>query len=208
MNEGKRSPIEYRSATVAEVNYAQRIITVIAVPYGEPAIVQYRNEYVEETHERGAYANLKNVRPGQIKANRDHEISRTFGKVVTWDPDSTVGVVAEVRSSQTALGDESLALADDGVLGASVGFFIRNDPGVVGQRLERRPGSDMRRRLVLNAGVHHLALTPDPAFTGAQTLSVRDTDIVNAADLPPLPPTPWLDEWTAYLAARRDGLAS
>jgi phage head maturation protease len=200
-----RAPIEYRNAAVSEVNFDKRTVTLIAIPYGETAVVRYRSELMEEEHQRGAYDNLETVRPGRIKANRDHDINRPVGKVMKWHPKSSEGLLAEVRISQTTSGDETLALADDEVLGASLGFFIR-PPG--GQQIERRSGGQLPRRVVTNAGVHHLAFTADPAYEGASVLSVRNGEnIVSAAELPQIH-TPVLDEWTAYLSARRAGIAS
>jgi phage head maturation protease len=147
-----------------------------------------------ESFERGAFDGIEK-RPNRVRANRDHDKRRTVGKVVNFWPSREEGLVAEVRVSQTTLGDETLALADDEVLGASVGFAVRGRDQV----LERR---SMSRR-VKRAFMDHLAFTPDPAYLGAMPLSVREgASKANAAELPKLV-TPNLDELVAWQRAHQ-----
>lgn len=201
IDNNERQPVEFRAASVAAVDFEKRLITVVAAPYDETAIVRYRSELMEESFDRGAFDSLKSTRPGRVKANLEHDRTSMVGKVMRWDPDSNEGNVAEVRISRTPRGDETLALADDDVLGASLEFAPRR------QHIERRSGGYPRRR-IQDAFVDWLAFTGEPAYTGAKVLSVRSAEeVVNAADLPPLH-TPLLDEWTAYLASRRAGVAS
>ena len=178
------APIEFRSSTVAGVNFAQRIIELIAVPYEEAAAVEYRGEVWNEVFLRGSFDGIEK-RPGRVCANRDHERQRTVGKVVNFWPSRSEGLVAAVRIAQTVLGDETLALAAEDCLGASVGFAVSGS----GQELDRRS----KTRKIKQALLDHLAFVPDPAYLGAGVLSVRSAS----------PVTPALDELLAWCAARR-----
>jgi phage head maturation protease len=115
-----RSPVELRSSNLAGVNFAQRTIEVIAVPYDELAPVEYRGELWNESFARGAFDGIER-RPNPIRANRDHDKRRTVGKIVDFWPSRQEGLVASVRVARTELGDETLVLADEDCLGASVG---------------------------------------------------------------------------------------
>jgi len=189
------APVEVRSSSVSSVNFAQRIIEFVAVPYGEEALVEYRGEMWNEAFEPGSFDGIEK-RPNRIRANRDHERSRTVGKAVAFYPSRVEGLVGHVRIAQTPLGDETLALADEDCLGASVGFAVRGSDQV----LDRR---SMRRR-IKRAFMDHLAFVPDPAYTGAGVLAVRSAglQVPAAAELQPLV-TPELDELAAFMAARR-----
>lgn len=188
------APVEFREASVAEVKFPQRIISVVAVPYDQTAVVEYRGEMWEESFERGAFDGIEK-RPNRVRANRDHDKRRTVGKVVKFWPSREEGLVSEVRIAQTPLGDETLALADEDILGASVGFAARGRDQV----FDRSTHS----RRIKRAFLDHLAFTPDPAYVDAMPLDVRrNVPAPNAADLPPLV-TPALDEVRAWLQARQ-----
>jgi HK97 family phage prohead protease len=186
------APVEFRSSNVAGVNFAQRIIEVIAIPYEEVALVEYRGEMWKEIHCRGAYDGIEK-RPNRVRANRDHERQRTVGKAVNFWPSRTEGLVAAIRIAQTPLGDETLALADEDCLGASVGFAVRGSD----QELDRRN----QTRRIKRAFLDHLAFVPDPAYAGAGVLSVRNTQPA-VANLQPLN-TPVLDDLVAWMQARK-----
>ena len=94
-----------------------------------------------------------------MRANRDHDRQRTIGKAVNFWPSRKEGLVAAVRIAQTSLGDETLALADEDCLGASVGFAVRGS----GRELDRRN----RTRRIRQALLDHLAFVPDPAYLSA-----------------------------------------
>lgn len=183
------APIEHRYAGVRVdgVDFAQRLITVVAVPYGEPALVEYRSEVWNEIFERGAFNSVTGA-PHRVRVNRDHNKTRTIGKVVQFWPDRQEGLVAEVRVARTPLGDESLALADEDMLSASVGFGVRSTDQV----LDR---ATMTRR-IKNAYLDHLSFVESPAYVGAQVLSVRDVTGGEAAKLEPIR-TPILDKFAA-----------
>jgi phage head maturation protease len=187
------APVEFREAAVTEVKFPQRIITIVAVPYEEPALVEYRGEMWEESFERGSFDGIEK-RPNRVRANRDHDKRRTVGKVNNFWPSRDEGLVSEVRIAQTPLGDETLALADEEILGASVGFAARGRDQVFDR------GTHSRR--IKRAFVDHLAFTATPAYANAMPIDVRDGEpLPNAANLPPLV-TPALDEVRAWLQAR------
>ena len=177
-------PVEFRSSNVANVNFAKRIIDVIAVPYEEEAAVEYRGEMWRELFLRGSFDGIEK-QPNRVRANRDHDRARTVGKVVKFSPSRSEGLVAAVRIVQTALGDETLALADEDCLGASVGFAVRGS----GQELDRRT----KTRRIESALLDHLAFVPDPAYISAGVLSVRRSGAPA--------PTPALDELVAFMQA-------
>lgn len=187
-----RAPVEFRDSKLAGVNFAQRLIELIVVPYDEEAIVEHRGELWHEVHMRGAYDGIEK-RPGRVRSNRDHDDQRLVGRALRFWPSRQEGLVAEVRISQTPLGDETLALADDDVLSPSVGFAARGRDQVFDR-------ATMTRR-IRKAFVDHIAFVPDPAYVGAKVLGVRSASSAPADDRPPLD-TPNLDELRAWMAAR------
>ena len=192
--EAPRAPIEFRDSSVTGVNFAQRIIELIVVPYEEPALVEYRGELWNEMFLRGSYDGIEK-RPGRVRGNRDHDDKRLVGKAVKFWPSRTEGLVAEVRISQTPLGDETLALANDDVLGVSAGFAARGRD----QEFDR---PTMTRR-IKKAFLDHIAFTPVPAYAGAGVLAVRSgVQPASVAEMPPIQ-TPNLDELRAWLNARK-----
>lgn len=185
-----RAPIEYRNAAVTGVNFAQRLVEMIAAPYEQEALVEYRGEMWRESFLRGAWNGIE-ARPNRIKANRDHDKTRLVGKAVNFWPDRDEGLVAKVRIANTPLGDETLALADEEMLGVSVGFGVRGSDQVL-----ERPFRRIKR-----AFLDHLAFVADPAYEGARVLSVRSEDPPAAADLPKLV-TPNLDDVLSWMRTR------
>jgi HK97 family phage prohead protease len=185
--ETPKAPLEFRYAgvQVGNVDFANRIITVIAVPYEESALVEYRSEMWNEIFSRGSLDAVA-AAPHRVRVNRDHNKSRTVGKAIQFRPDSDEGLVTEIRIAKTELGDETLALADEECLSASVGFGV----GPQGQTLDRRT---MTRR-INKAYLDHISLVESPAYVGARVLGVREELTVEAAALDPIR-TPLLDEF-------------
>jgi len=190
--EAPAAPVELRSSNVAGVNFAQRLIEIIAVPYEEEAPVEYRGEMWKESFLRGAFDGIEK-RAGRVRANREHDRMHTVGKVANFYPSRTEGLVAAVRIAKTPLGDETLELADEDCLGASVGFAVRGSD----QELDRRS----RTRRIRRAFMDHLAFTSNPVYEGAGVLSVRSV----GATEPVLQPlvTPALDELAEWFRARK-----
>lgn len=157
-----KEPVEHRAAVVHSVDFTERTIELIVVPYGQETVVRDENgRPIREVVERGAFAGIEG-RDDHVTVNRDHDHTRTIGKVVAYR-DDPAGLIASVRVSETQLGDETLALARDGVLKASVGMVVRKGDGVVMRGMRR----------VKRAFVDHVALVPNPAYAGARVLAVR-----------------------------------
>lgn len=182
--ERPRAPIEFRDAGVDHVDFSQRIITVVAVPYETPAKVMYRGQEWNEIFERSAFDNIEK-KHRTIRANRGHSRERTVGKIVRFDRQRNEGLVTEVRIARTPLGDETLALADDDCLSASVGY------GVLPKNFHLDRSNMIRR--ISKAFLDHLAFVEDPAYSDARVLQVRNDDPV--PDPGPLV-TPALDQFT------------
>jgi phage head maturation protease len=195
-----RAPIEMRAATVGDVNFPERLIDVLAVPYEQEALVEYRGQIWRETIERGAFDGVEK-RPNRVKVYRDHEPGAhrqgtntrgLIGKVMTFSPEHQDGLAARARIAKTELGDETLTLAGEGVLGVSIGFGVRGSDQV----LNRAEGTRRIRR----AFVDHLAFPDNGAYEGAQIIDVR-SERRQAADMPPLD-TPNIDEVVAWMRSR------
>lgn len=154
--------VEVRSAAATAVDTAARTITVVAVPYEQPAQVPYRGTVWTEVFERGAFDGIEQQR--QVRVNRDHDKSRTVGKVTRFDARDRRGLIAEIRIASTVLGDETLALAAEDMLSASVGFMT----STAGVHLN--PATRTRR--VRRATLDHLSLVESPAYDGAHVVGV------------------------------------
>lgn len=175
----RREPVEIRSAQVGEVDFEQRTIELIAVPYDQETEGPVRGpdgKLMRELIERGAFDGIE-TRSEHVTANRDHDYSRTIGKVMDYRADDPRGLVAVIRVSDTPLGDESLRLAADDVLKASVGMLVR--------RMDQRVKNGLRR--VKRAFLDHVALVPNPAYSGANVLAVRQEQPGEPADEPDTP---------------------
>jgi phage head maturation protease len=190
--EPRRAPIEFREASVTGVNFDQRVIEMVAVPYEEEATIEYRGEMWRESFMRGAFDGIEK-RPNRVRANRGHDKERTVGKAINFWPSRQEGLVAEVRIAATPLGDETLMLANEDMLSCSAGFGVRGSDQILS-----RPFRKIKR-----AFLDHLAFVESPAYNGARVLSVRSDGLpVNTADLPQLV-TPQLDDVLAWLQTRR-----
>jgi HK97 family phage prohead protease len=185
-----KPPLEFREASVSDVNFAQRLITLVAVPYEEAATVEYRGELWEESFLRGAFDGIEK-RPNRVRANRNHDKNRTVGKALAFFPSRQEGLVADVRIAPTPLGDETLTLADEDMLSVSVGFGVNGSDQVL----------DRPYRRIKRAFLDHLAFVESPAYASAQVLAVRGDEETLAKDLPKLV-TPNLDEVLAWLNTR------
>jgi phage head maturation protease len=169
--------IEIRSGTeyqVADVNFPKRIVTVVAMPYEQPARIVEGGRAFTEVVSRNAFDGIEK-RAGKVRANRDHSWDKPVGKVVGFHPSRKEGLVAEVKISATNLGDDTLRLCDDDVLSASAGFgLLRRDDGRVWDDAEVWEQSRSVRRLN-RLWLDHLALVPNPAYADATVIDVRGT---------------------------------
>ena len=155
--------IEFRAATQVGVSYPKRQIELVVMPYETEAQVIHRGRMIREIVSRGAFEGIDATRR-RIAVNRNHVRDNVVGKAIRFHPSREDGLVAELQIAKTDQGDETLALADEGLLDASAGFGVP-DGG------ESWPERGLRRlsRLWLD----HIAMTPDPAYTGTNVLSVR-----------------------------------
>ena len=177
-----------------DVRFSDRVITLIAVPYDEDAAVVSRGKWITESVAPGSFDGVE-YRASRIKVNRDHLVERSVGRALTLYPSRQEGLVADLRIARTPLGDETLELAADGVLDASVAYAPM--PG--GETYTE----NRTRRRITKAFLGHIALTPEPAYDGAQVLAVRHWSGAVTEELAALAPmpTPNLD---TILARRLD----
>jgi HK97 family phage prohead protease len=181
--------LEYRRAGTLEVRHPERTIDLIAVPYDEETrVLTPSGRWVLETVAPGSFHGVSN----EVRVNRAHDLEQPLGRVVKLYPNDPRGLRAEIRVAKTLAGDEVLELADDELLGASVGF--RPLPG--GEEYS----ADRTRRRITKAFLGHIALTGDPAYLGAKVLAVRTAD-----DPPPKAATPNLDRIRFEMLAERSG---
>jgi HK97 family phage prohead protease len=186
--------VEVRSATALEVRFAERMIDIVAVPYGETTQVMYHGRMIDETVERGAFEGVQ-MRSRDFKVNRAHDPERPIGWVRKFKPRDDRGLIAEIGPLRpTRDGDDALELAADGLLGASVGFMVMRPA-------DERWSVDRRSRTISKAWLDHIALTGAPAYPGAKVLSVRSA--VADDESTPGSATPNLDGVLAWLLAER-----
>jgi phage head maturation protease len=168
--------IETRSGDgyhVSDVNFAKRVVTVIAMPYERPTEIVERGEAFTEVVSKNAFSGSE--KRGGIRANRDHSWEKPVGKIVCLHPSRSEGLVAEVKISRTPLGDDTLELCEDDVLSASAGFgLLRSDNGRGPVYPDAEVWDDRRSVRRLNRlWLEHLAFVPNPAYPDAAVLSVR-----------------------------------
>ena len=77
----RREGVEIRAAQVTGVDFADRIIELIAVPYNEEGVVEHRGGMLRESVAPGAFVGVEE-RDDHVTANREHDYARTFGKVI------------------------------------------------------------------------------------------------------------------------------
>lgn len=172
MSEGQ---IRFRESEVVDVAYGKREITVIAVPYEQETVVDDGDGPLREKFLAGSFSGIES-RAGKVTANRDHRRDRVFGLVKQFDSKAERGLISVVKASDTELGNETLQLARDGVLWASVGF---------GALRQHAPVVDGLRS-IYKAFLQHLAFTPEPAYIGAEVIDVRDVVAVDEPQVPNL----------------------
>ncbi|HZO69404.1 MAG TPA: HK97 family phage prohead protease [Kribbellaceae bacterium] len=169
------------------VNFKDRTIELVAMPWNVETEILFRSQVWRELFLRGAFNDA--IKAGaRIPVNREHDHTLTVGRI-TGMVDHPHGLLASVKIAKTERGDETLELANDGILGGSVGYFLQKMSDVV---LDRRA----MLRTVKRAFMEHLAMTEIPAYKGADTIAVHSEFSKHpAAGLQPLV-TPELDEWT------------
>lgn len=184
-----RGPIEIRSATVTEVDYPDRTVSLVIAPFDEWAVVEHNGRLIEESIQRGAFGAIRN-RARKFTVNMEHNPDRWVGTVLDLDPDDPRGLVGTVKIRRTAEGDQTLNDAADGLLGASIGMAVA----------PKDETYTADRRLIHKAFLDHVALTATPAYVGAEVLEVRTAA---PAVIPAnVSPTPNLDKIMAERRAR------
>jgi phage head maturation protease len=168
------SEIEFRSSQLADVNYPKRLIELVVMPYeSEAEEAEVRGRAVTEIVSRGAFNGVEK-RTSQVKVNRGHQLDRVVGRAVALHPSRVEGLVAELRISRTDLGEETLILAEDGLLDASAGFALMRKHGRTGPVIPDAEVWENRNRRRLNhLFLDHIAMVPDPAYQDARVLTVR-----------------------------------
>jgi HK97 family phage prohead protease len=197
--------VEFRQAEIAAINYPKRTIELIVMPYEkETANAVVNGRPVTEIVSRGAFDGVEQ-RTSQIRVNRDHNISDVVGKTIALHPSREEGLIAELRIFTHERGEETLILADEGGLDASAGFALMRKGGMTGPIVPRAEVWETRDRRRLNhLFLHHIAMTPDPAYEDARVLAVRAA--VSVQDAPEaVEATPNLDRlqverWRAQMA--------
>lgn len=175
-----------RSSTLTDVDAKLRLIDLIAVPYDQETEVFWRGEPWREVFDRSSFTGIED-HAGRIRVNREHIKGDTVGKVVSFDSSHEAGLLARVKIAQTPRGDETLALAEEDMISASVGYRVKNPSDV---QLNKRT----RVRRVLKAFLDHLGMVESPAYQGAQVLAVREESSgLAVVESSPLPATPVLD---------------
>lgn len=179
--ERAHAPLELRSVETLEVRAPERVVEIMCAPYDVDQPVRRRGEWIVESFAPHSFDGVER-RANRVKVNRDHDLKKTVGRAVALHPSRQLGLVAELRISRTPLGDETLELAADGVLDASVGFApMPNGETWNAQRTRRR---------IERAYLGHISLVPDPAYEEARVLDVRsaasDTDAGSESRTPRL----------------------
>jgi HK97 family phage prohead protease len=187
--------ILFRSTTPDEVRFDRREIDVLAVPYDvTTAVRDYDGSEYLEMIAAGAFGDVA-ARAKRVKVFRDHRPERAVGKCISIDPDRRDGLHATLQITRgLPLGDETLALAADGVLDVSIGFSSRAETWT-------RDRSQVTRT---SCWLHELSLVPLPAYETATVLAVRH----QTAPEPAAPAgTPYLDELRDWQMRMRYGVA-
>lgn len=144
--------IETRDLVAESIDFEERTVTGIAVPYGQQANIggQYFEEFVP-----GAIRSIEDV-----KLFYAHE--EPIGKIIN-GRDEERGYVITAKVSDTPRGNEVLTLMRDGVLNKfSVGFIPLES---------QRDGQTVTRTSV---DLKEVSVVPFPAFAGASIENVRE----------------------------------
>jgi HK97 family phage prohead protease len=180
-----------RSGGVLEnVDFKERIIDLIAVPWGQEARVFWRGDFWTEVFRRGAFDRLASTAFNRIRVNREHRKGDTVGKLEAVDPSHEKGLFARIKIVKGTKGDETLYLADEDMISASIGY-LANKIGEVDSDVVL--DKNTKTRQVMRAHLDHIAMVEDPAFDGARVLAVRGSELPSP-ESEPLPQTPLLDE--------------
>lgn len=178
------------AAAPAEVRFGAREIDVLAIPYESPTPIAERGRLYTETIGRGAFGNVGG-RAERIKVLREHNPVLPVGRCTRIDPNDGAGLLATLAIAPTDLGDETLVLANEGVLDVSCGMSSQGgDQWNMARSVVRRT----------NLRLHEISLVALPAYEAAAVLSVRSAMAPAPASFVP---TPYLDEVRAWMFENR-----
>src|SRR5262245_32503017 len=98
MSDEQRPPGEwfYRDAVTLGVDYPERTIDLIVMPYGEVAVVPFQGRMIREEIAPGAFDGIEK-RANRVRVNRDHDRARTVGRAVAFYPKRDEGLVGKVK---------------------------------------------------------------------------------------------------------------
>jgi HK97 family phage prohead protease len=161
------SELEMRAAQLAAVDFPKRTIELIVMPYESETRVGYRGRMITEIVSRGAFGNISASRR-RVAVNLHHDIPDVIGKAVAFYPSRQEGLVAEVKIAASDVGERSLIHASEGLLDASAGFELKRN------ETDAQVWETSTRRRLNHLWLHHIALTPDPAYEEARVLAVRN----------------------------------
>jgi phage head maturation protease len=186
--------VETRSiANVDDVDFAERTITVIAIPYEQETLVPFQGGVWTEVFSRTAFQGISD-RKQKVPVTacldipaEEHRGGKLCGRVSAFHEDRPEGLVTDLKISRTPLGEETLQLAADGALHCSIGFRI-------GSRFDQDLNRMDRKRRVNRALLEHIAMVGEPAYPGAQVLSVR-AEGGSAEEAAVVAGTPGIDEY-------------
>jgi phage head maturation protease len=189
-------------AVIADVNQRQRLVDLIAVPWDQEGDVVWHGDIWRESFQRGAFDGIE-AHAGRIRVNREHIKGDTVGRAVSLDPSHSDGLFARLKIAATPRGDDTLELAADNMISASIGYYVKEPKDVTVNRRQ------MTRR-VLRAFLDHLGMVESPTFVGARVLAVREDQSGLATSDEPLYAAPALDDamnnptflWAASRVAR------
>lgn len=159
--------VEVRTAAIGVVDEQSRIISGLAVPFGQTANVGYPEQFARGAFEDdvvvSVHANHGGVKRGELPVG-----------VLTASRNRDDGFYVECRIANTARGDEVLELARDGILRYfSVGFV----PG----EHQMRGDTVVRTKATLR----EVSLVETPAYSGAVIESVRSAATEGNTDMTP-----------------------
>lgn len=189
-----RPLIETRSANVDDVKYGERIITVLAAPYEQPAQVFFKNDIWNEVFTRSAFhgfdASMRRVPASACLdvPDKGHSNGKLVGRVREAFTDREQGLVTDVKISRTPEGDAVLELAKDDAIAVSVGFMVKTP--YRDQELDLRS----RTRRINRAFIDHLAFVVEGAYPGAKVLATRGVEAPTEEELR-VSETPNIDWW-------------
>jgi len=167
--------LEFRTATVAGVSFPKRIIEMVVMPYESETTIDHRGRRFTEIVSHGAFDGVQQ-RAAQVKVNLDHDRLRVVGKTVALHPSRQEGLVAEVRITAAAEGEDVLIKADEGLLDASAGFGLLVDKQTGKVKQDAEVWESQTRRRLNHLYLDHIALTPDAAYKDAKVLAVRTAE--------------------------------